>query len=67
MLKLRAWSETAIRYLWDVKSELHKVTFPSRKETIASTAVVIAAVGIISIYLGIVDFVLARMLRNILR
>jgi preprotein translocase SecE subunit len=43
------------------------VTFPSRKETLASTVVVLAAVGIISVYLGMVDLVLARVLHGILR
>jgi len=34
---------------------------------LASTVVVLAAVGIISVYLGIVDLVLARVLHSILR
>jgi preprotein translocase subunit SecE len=59
--------EKAVQFLHDVRSELRKVTFPSRQETLASTVVVLAAVGIISVYLGIVDFILARMLHSILR
>ena len=34
------------QFLRDVRSELRKVTFPSRQETIASTVVVIAAVTV---------------------
>ena len=50
-----------------MRSELRKVTFPNRKETIASTAVVIVVVFIIAIYLGMVDFVLSMVLGNLLR
>ena len=59
--------EKAVQFLRDVRSEVRKVTFPSRQETLASTVVVLAAVGIISVYLGIVDLVLARVLHSILR
>jgi preprotein translocase subunit SecE len=48
----------AMQFLRDVRSELRKVTFPSRTETLASTAVVIIVVFIIAIYLGMVDFIL---------
>jgi preprotein translocase subunit SecE len=67
MVDLQVWYTTSVQYLRDVRSELYKVTFPSRKETIASTIVVLVAVGIISMYLGIVDFMLGRILHSILR
>lgn len=56
----------SIQFYQDVRSELRKVTFPTRKETIASTAVVITVVFIIAIYLGMVDFVLSLFLGNLL-
>src|SRR5207302_4510517 len=59
--------EKAVQFLRDVRSEVRKVTFPSRQETLASTVVVLAAVSIISVYLGIVDLVLARVLHSIFR
>ena len=49
----------------DVLSELKKVTWPSREETIKLTAVVVIISLIISLYIGIIDFLLARLL-NIL-
>ena len=49
-----------------VRLELEKVTWPSRKETIATTGVVIFIVVLISFYLGACDFVLAKLLRMIL-
>ena len=49
-----------------VKLELEKVTWPSRKETMATTGVVIVIVVMISFYLGACDLVLAKVLRLIL-
>ena len=56
-----------VQFLRDVRSELRKVTFPTRTETIASTAVVIVAVFIVALYLGMVDFVLSMTVPRILR
>lgn len=50
-------------YLREVVYELRKVVWPSRKETIGSTSVVVVIVILIGIYLGIVDFILARFVR----
>ncbi len=47
----------------DVKSELLKVTFPSRHETIGSTMVVIIFTVIVALYLAGVDIILVRLLR----
>ena len=55
------------QFFLDVRSELRKVTFPNRKETIASTAVVVVVVFIIAIYLGVVDFILSMVLGNLLK
>ena len=57
----------AVQFLHDVRSELRKVTFPTRKETFASTAVVIVVVFILALYLGIVDVVLSMVITSILR
>jgi preprotein translocase subunit SecE len=57
----------AVQFLRDVRSELRKVTFPSRAETLASTAVVIVVVFIVAIYLGIVDFILSLVIPYVLR
>ncbi len=50
-------------YLREVVYELRKVVWPSRKETIGSTSVVVIIVILCGIYLGIVDFILARFVR----
>jgi len=50
----------------EVKLELEKVTWPTRKETIATTWVVVFIVVLISFYLGACDLILARLLRFLL-
>lgn len=49
-----------------VKIELGKVTWPTRKETIATAAVVVVIVLLISLYLGACDIILAKLMRLIL-
>ncbi|GBE01826.1 preprotein translocase subunit SecE [bacterium BMS3Bbin06] len=51
----------------DVKLELKKVVFPSKDELIGSTWVVIISTMIVAVFLGIVDFVLTRFVKYILR
>jgi preprotein translocase SecE subunit len=53
------------QFLREVRAELKKITWPSRKETIASTVVVIVIVLISGVYLGIVDAILSRLIRYI--
>ncbi len=54
------------QFIREVKTELKKVTWPPRKETIASTSVVIVLVFIIALFLFIVDQGLSFIIRKIL-
>ncbi|RLA93216.1 MAG: preprotein translocase subunit SecE [Deltaproteobacteria bacterium] len=54
------------QFVREVKTELKKVTWPPRKETIDSTSVVIVLVFIIAIFLFIVDQGLSFIIRKIL-
>lgn len=47
----------------EVKIELKKVVFPSKDEILGSTWVVIFTVVIVSIFLGLVDLGLSRLVR----
>jgi preprotein translocase subunit SecE len=58
-----AWVNTAREYLREVVVELKKVIWPSRKETVGSTAVVLVIVGLAAVFLGIVDLVLSRLVK----
>jgi len=59
--------EKVTAFFKDVKAEFKKVVFPGRDELVGSTKVVIVSVLIISFFLGIVDLVLSKIVRYILR
>jgi len=50
----------------NVKVEIKKVTWPSKKDTYASTTVVIVLVMLCAVFLGGVDMILSRLIRLIL-
>jgi preprotein translocase subunit SecE len=60
---LTPWWENLRQYLREVVFELRRVVWPSRKETIGSTSVVLVIVIICGIFLGVVDLVLSRLIR----
>jgi preprotein translocase subunit SecE len=66
MERIKRIFQKVIQFLSEAKTELKKVTWPSPKQTLASTSVVIIIVFIIAIYLGIVDYVLAKLVKYIL-
>ncbi len=55
------------QFFREVKVEIDKVVYPSREELIGSTWVVIITVFIISIFLGLIDLGLARLIEVALR
>ncbi|MGD0627446.1 MAG: preprotein translocase subunit SecE [Thermodesulfobacteriota bacterium] len=63
MEKIKEFWKTTKQFFREVRVELKKVTWPSRKETIASTSVVLITVVIVSFFLGIVDLGLSRLVR----
>jgi preprotein translocase subunit SecE len=54
-------------FFGDVRTELEKVTWPERKETLATAWVVVVVVTIISFYLGFCDVVINKIMRFVLR
>ena len=59
--------QKGLQFLREVKVELKKVTWPSRKQTLGSTLVVIILVMIISLFLGVVDVGLSGIIRVVLQ
>jgi preprotein translocase subunit SecE len=47
-------------YIRDVRVEMSKVTWPTRDELRESTIVVIVMVAVMTIFIGIVDWILSR-------
>jgi preprotein translocase subunit SecE len=48
-------TESIRLFLTDVRGEMKKVSFPTRKETVGSTTVVIVFCILMSLYLSVVD------------
>ncbi|MCF8083590.1 MAG: preprotein translocase subunit SecE [Deltaproteobacteria bacterium] len=52
-------------FLREAKTELRKVKWPTRKELLASTAVVIVLTLFVALFLGLVDFGLIKIIKTI--
>jgi len=59
--------EAAVQFLREVKTELKKVTWPSRKDTLSGTLVVLVAIFIIAIFLWVVDTGLSGFIKQLLK
>jgi preprotein translocase subunit SecE len=66
MDKLKEAFEKVRVFLAEAKAEFKKVTWPTPKQALASTSVVLVVVIIMSLFLGLVDFGLVKILRLIL-
>ena len=64
---MRDYAERALNFLQEVRSEIKKVTWPSRKDVLGSTLVVVLAVFIIAGFLGIVDFGLSLVVGSLMK
>lgn len=64
--KIRAGYGTSIRFLRECKIELKKVKWPTKKELISVTSVVIILVLAFSFFLGLVDFGLIKLIRLVI-
>ena len=54
-------------FLSDVVVEVRKVTWPSRKEAMGGTMVVLVLVFLMAIYLGLVDTILSKIVESLIR
>jgi preprotein translocase subunit SecE len=57
---LRIMFSKAIGFLAEVKAEVKKVTWPTRREAMGGTAVVVFVVLVMAMFLGIVDAILSK-------
>ena len=55
----------AVQFLKEAKIELKKVKWPTRKELLASTAMVIFLVLVAAIFLGVIDFGLIKIIKGV--
>jgi len=57
-VKKTSWVDSTREYLTDIRSEMRRVTWPSRKQVEATTLVVIISVFAFAAYFKIVDKVI---------
>ena len=62
MASVSEYIEQGRTFIGEVSTELKKVYWPTRSETGAFTLVVVVVVSFVSVYLGLVDYVLSLLL-----
>ena len=56
----------AIQFLLEVRGEVKKVTWPSKKEAMGGTAVVVFVVLVMALFLGIVDAIISKVVQGLI-
>jgi preprotein translocase subunit SecE len=64
--KIKSHINKGVQFLREVKVELKKVVWPTRKQTVGSTVVVIILTMMIAFFLGVVDIGLSGLIRIVL-
>ncbi len=67
MGNLKGYLEQSISFVQESWTELSKVHFPSPKETVQATAVVVALTVVMSVWLWVVDMGATWLVRSIIR
>jgi preprotein translocase subunit SecE len=57
--------QKVIKFLKETKTEMTKVTWPTKNEIIGSTIVTVVVSVVVSIFIGIVDFILDQGVRAV--
>ncbi len=56
--QIKSWPQRVKSFYNDVRTEMRKVTAPSRKEVQATTSVVLVAIFLFGLYFFIIDYVI---------
>lgn len=59
--------QRALRFLREVRTEIIKVTWPTRDELLSSTSIVIAISVAFSLFIGAFDVLFSFIIRQVLR
>ncbi len=62
---LSGYFHITVQFLRDSKAELKKVKWPTRKELLASTSMVIILALVIALFLGLIDFGLLKIITKV--
>jgi len=66
MSKLQKLPKKIIQYFSEVKSEMEKVAWPTRQETLRHTGTVIVISFVVAIFLGGIDYILNILLQQLI-
>ncbi|MBF6571480.1 MAG: preprotein translocase subunit SecE [Candidatus Binataceae bacterium] len=66
MSKLKNYLEQGVSFVKEAWTELSKVHFPTPKQTIQATVVVLALTIVMAIWLGLIDLAATRVVRQLL-
>lgn len=62
----KRYANVVRQFIAEAKIELKKVTWPTRKELLTTTAVVLILVLLVAFFLGVVDLGLVKIIRNVI-
>ncbi len=65
--RMKSWPQRMKAFYTDVRTEMKKVTTPTRKEVQATTVVVIITVFLFGAYFWVVDNTIARIIDMVMR
>lgn len=65
LASVTSWPARLRDYFQDLKAEMRRVTWPSRKQVYSTTAVVIATVFVFAAYFWVVDLLLGRLITRL--
>ena len=63
---IKGYWDSTVQFVKEAWQELKKVNWPNRRETLGGTGVVLILVILISIFLGLIDFSLSRLVKTII-
>jgi preprotein translocase subunit SecE len=61
-----SWLGQSREYLAEVQGEFNKITWPPQSETVNGSISVVVIVVFVATFLGIVDFILSRLMQQVL-
>jgi len=64
--KSSSWLGQSKQYVTEVQGEFNKITWPAQTETVNGAISVVVIVVVLATFLGIVDFVLSQLMKQVL-
>jgi preprotein translocase subunit SecE len=66
MNRIKQFFEKTKRFFRELRAELRKVVWPTKKETMQYTMIVVSTVAVVSLFIWVIDSVFSGLLRLII-